>query len=62
MSKPCSNCSDGCVISRWCEGCDMDLCVLCYEEHNSIHFETSEDHTCQCDECFESPEHQESLS
>jgi hypothetical protein len=32
--KDCPNC--GChLASVWCDGCDMTLCVFCYDEHEN---------------------------
>lgn len=31
---PCPNCDDGCLIAIHCDGCDVDLCQGCYDEHN----------------------------
>ncbi len=33
-TKACSNCQDGCLIDRRCNGCKEALCVQCWSEHN----------------------------
>lgn len=33
-SRPCPNCSDGCVVAVYCDGCCESLCRSCWQEHN----------------------------
>ncbi len=31
----CSNCDDGCLKEKWCEGCGQYLCTRCWDEHEN---------------------------
>lgn len=30
----CPNCTDGCLAEQYCYGCDLLVCIACYQEHN----------------------------
>ena len=43
--KDCPNC-DCHLASVWCDGCEMTLCVFCYDEHEN----GAPCHVADCDE------------